>query len=221
MNKKSQWKGKSRFMAGFSLTELMVVIAILVIMMMAAAPIFVKSSQRARQASRELVKGHLQRARAHAIATRTYTAFVIADYAAGADFGGKMLGIAEVEKVASTEPPGSKFQITRSLQRWEPLPGNTVILSQPASRHTRATIMEVAERSPMAIARRPVTGTMIVFSPNGQIVSPISGAMEIAIGQGRVVGGQVTATESTNNRVSYDLLQVNRLTGRARLIDPS
>jgi hypothetical protein len=61
---------------------------------------------------------------------------------------------------------------------------------------------------------------VIVFSPTGQIISPANGAMEFVLGQGSVKAGQVTATEKTGNRVSYDLLQINRLTGRTRQIDP-
>ena len=44
--------------------------------------------------------------------------------------------------------------------------------------------------------------------------------MEIVLGQGKVIGGQLTATEKNDNKVSYDLLQINRLTGRARQLDP-
>ena len=205
---------------GFSLTELLVVMLILMIMLVAAAPVFMKSSQRARQGARELVKGHLQRARAHAIANGKATAVIVPDYSAGADLGGKMLGIAEVNWVSTPENPAGSYQITQLLQRWESLPGSMVVMSQSVSRHPRPTVMELSLRSPMTIARRPITGAVIVFSPTGQIVSPSGGVMEIALGQGRLIGGQLTATEKNGNKVSYDLLQINRLTGRARQLDP-
>lgn len=205
---------------GFSLTELLVVMVILMILLVAAAPVFMKSGQRARQSAREMVQGHLQRARSHAIATGVSTAVIVPDYNAGNDLGGKMLGIAEVNWVATPNGGGGSFQITRMLQRWESLPGSMLVLSQAATRHPRTTVMELALRSPMTVAGKAITGAVIVFSPTGQIVSPADGAMEIVLGQGNVKAGQVTATEKSGTRVSYDLMQINRLTGRTRSIDP-
>jgi prepilin-type N-terminal cleavage/methylation domain-containing protein len=209
-----------RRIRGFSLTELMVVMLILMILMVAVAPVFMKSSQRSRQSARELVKGHLERARSHAIASATSTAFIIPDYIAGNVIGGKMLGIAEVRWVTPPGQQNGNYEITRVLQRWESLPGNMVILPQNASGHPRATVMEQALRAPMTLSGKSITGAVVVFSSSGQIVSPASGTMEIILGQGRVIGGQVTATEKAGDRVSYDLLQINRLTGRARQLDP-
>jgi hypothetical protein len=106
------------------------------------------------------------------------------------------------------------------LQRWESLPGSMLVLSQASTRHPRTTIMEQSLRSPMTMAGKAITGAVIVFSPTGQVISPADGAMEIVLGQGNVRAGQVTATEKNGNRISYDLLQINRLTGRTRQIDP-
>jgi prepilin-type N-terminal cleavage/methylation domain-containing protein len=205
---------------GFSLTELLVVMGILMILLAAAAPVFMKSSQRARQTAREMVKGHLQRARSHAIATGASTAVIVPDYSAGSEIGGKMLGIAEVNWVSSPTASGGAYQVSQMLQRWESLPGSVHVLSQATTRHPRITIMEQSLRSPVMMAGKAISGAVIVFSPTGQIISPANGAMEIVLGQGSVKAGQVTATEKTGNRVSYDLLQINRLTGRTRQIDP-
>lgn len=216
---RQQAKSQSRA-RGFSLTELLVVMVILMILMVAAAPVFMKSSQRARQTAREMVKGHLQRARSHAIATGVSTAVIVPDYNAGNDMGGKMLGIGEVNWLPTPNASGGAFQITKLLQRWESLPGSMLVLSQSATRHPRTTIMEQSLRSPLTMAGRSFSGAVIVFSPTGQIISPADGVMEIVLGQGNVRAGQVNATEKSGNRVSYDLLQINRLTGRTRQIDP-
>lgn len=209
-----------RHKKGFSLTEMLVVMVILMVLMVALAPVFMKSSARARQSARELVMGHLQRARSHAIATGVSTAVIVPDYNAGNDIGGKMLGIAEVNWVATPDPTGGTYEITKVLQRWESLPGNMIVLTQATAGHPRTTIMEQSLRSPMTMSGKSITGAVIVFSPTGQIISPADGVMEIVLGQGRVTAGQVTATEKTGNKVSYDLLQINRLTGRARQLDP-
>ena len=193
---------------------------ILMVLLATAAPVFMKSSQRARQTAREMVKGHLQRARSHAIATGASTAVIVPDYSAGNEIGGKMLGIAEVNWVSTPTASGGAYQISQMLQRWESLPGSVHVLSQATTRHPRTTIMEQSLRSPMMMAGKTISGAVIVFSPTGQIISPANGAMEIVLGQGSVKAGQVTATEKNGNRVSYDLLQINRLTGRTRQIDP-
>lgn len=205
---------------GFSLTELLVVMVIMMILLVAAAPVFMKSSQRARQSARELVSGHLQRARSHAIATGTSTALIIPDYNAGNDIGGKMLGIAEVKWISDPTPTGGAYEIQKMLQRWESLPGSMLVMPQTTAAHPRPTIMEQALRSPMTISGKSITGAVIVFSPTGQIISPASGTIEIVLGQGTVTGGQVKATEKSGNQVSYDALQINRLTGRPRQLDP-
>lgn len=199
--------------------ELMIVMVILVLLMGTAAPSLMKSDHRARQAARELVKGHLQRARSHAIAQGVATAVVIPDYAAGDEQGGKMLGIAEVEWLPDAEESAGGYQVRRVLQRWEALPGKMMVFSQPVGQHSRATVMEKAYRSPVSLAGRSVVGALIVFSPNGQIVSPNQGALEILLGQGRVSGGQLVASQKSGQNVSCDLLQINRLTGRARQLD--
>lgn len=214
---RAKWHPRAR---GFSLTELLVVMVILMILLVAAAPVFMKSSQRARQGAREMVKGHLQRARSHAIATGVSTAVIVPDYSAGSDLGGKMLGLAEVNWTATPNAPSGAYQITKMLQRWESLPGSMLVLSQAATRHPSVTIMEQSLRSPLTMAGKSFSGAVIVFSPTGQIISPADGAMEIVLGQGNVRAGQVTATEKSGNRISYDLLQINRLTGRTRQIDP-
>jgi prepilin-type N-terminal cleavage/methylation domain-containing protein len=204
---------------GFSLTELLVVLAVLVLLMGAAAPTLMKSDQRARQAARELVKGHLQRARSHAIAQGVATAVVIADYAAGEEQGGKMFGMAEVEWKVDPQQLAGRYQVTRVLQRWEMLPGTIFVFSQSAAQYARATVMEQACRAPVMLSGRSVTGVLIVFSANGQIVSPSQGPIELLLGQGRVSGGQVVAISKSGQSLACDRLQINRLTGRARQID--
>ena len=57
------------------------------------------------------------------------------------------------------------------------------------------------------------------FSSSGEIIYPADKAIEITMGAANIVNGAVVATEKNGNATSYDLLQVNRLTGRARLIE--
>lgn len=201
---------------GFSLTEMMLVMVILLLLLGAAAPTYWRSEQRARESARSLVKSHLQRARSHAIARGVATAVVIPDDAAGELMGGKMLGLAEVEWMPDPERMSGQYRVTRVLQRWEVLPGTMMVYSQLAGQHVRATVMEQAFRSPVTLGGRSVEGVLIVFSPAGQILSPSHGALEILLGPGRVSGGQWKALTQLGQQGACDVLQINRLTGRAR-----
>lgn len=204
---------------GYSLTELLVVLVIVMILMVASAPLFMKSNERARQSSRDLITGHLQRARSHAIATGASTAVLIPDYHPDHNLGGKLLGIAEVNWVATPDNHGGSYEVIQILQRWESLPGQMMVLPQSVTSHPRTTIMEQSLRATMTVSGKSLTGAIIVFSPTGQIISPATGAMELLLGHGTVHNGQITATETSGQRISYDTLQINRLTGRARQLD--
>jgi prepilin-type N-terminal cleavage/methylation domain-containing protein len=205
---------------GFSLVEMLVVMVILLILIGIAAPAFVKTSARARQATRELVKGHLMRARSNAIATGQSTAVIFPDYTAGNDIGGKMLGIAEVTSVADPANAGKMtYNVSKVLQRWEKIPGAVMILNQSSTGYANATIMEQATKISASITGRNVTGSFIVFAPNGQIVFPANQTIEVVLGLGSNAGGTVKASEKIDNNISYDLLQINRLSGKARLIE--
>ncbi len=206
---------------GFSLVEMLVVMVILLILIGIAAPAFVKTSARARQATRELVKGHLMRARSNAIATGQNTAVIFPDYIAGNDIGGKMLGIAEVTwKTDPVDVTKNAYAVTKVLQRWEKIPGSVMILNQASSGFARTTIMEQTTKISSTIAGKNITGSFVVFAPNGQIVFPANQTIEIILGLGSNSGGSVKATEKNDSKVSYDILQINRISGKARLIEP-
>ena len=204
----------------FSLVEMLVVMVILVILLIAAVPIFLKTSARARQSSREIVKGHLMRARSHSIATCGNTAVIFIDYAAETGVAGKMLGIAEVEwKIDTTGTKKSAYRVANVLQRWEKLPGQVMFLNQKITGNGKPTIMEETEKLATTVNKKSVTGTFLVFAPSGEIIYPADKAIAITLGSANLVNGSAVATEKTGNATSYDLLQVNRLTGRARLIE--
>jgi hypothetical protein len=76
--------------------------------------------------------------------------------------------------------------------------------------------MDVDENFRVRLNRKDVDARAIIFSPSGQIVAPVDQAIEILLGAGNLTNGQVTATEKNGGKISYDRLQINRLTGRAR-----
>ncbi len=207
---------------GFSLLELLAVIATITILLVAAVPVFSITSNSARQASREIIKGHLQQARAHAISSGTPTALAIPVLGAPEELGARALSLVEVNKTGSAYTPLLDAQGTqRLLQGWERLPGNFHFLSNAQIPGSKATIVDAPERLQTDYRNRPVSCHLIVFAPNGQIVHPPSGTvLLIAIAQAVKRGGSLTLTQKNQGQPVFDLLVVNRLTGRTRFAQP-
>ena len=204
----------------FSLVEILVVISIIAVMLAVAIPIFSDPSNNARQASREIVKAHLQRARAHAIASGSPTAVAIPVLSTGGELGGRAISLFEVVRNgAEYEPALDDNGEERLLQRWETLPGNFHFMPKSLISSTKPTIVDTTETLLTNYKGKAVTCHMIVFSPNGQIVLP-SSETNIAIARAVNRGNSLTLTQKSGGEPLFDFLQVNRLTGRTRSIQP-
>ena len=210
----------NRSLSAFSLVELLAVIAIMAILLAAAVPLFADPSNSARQASREIIKAHLQRARAHAIASGSSTAITIPVISTGGELGGRAISLFEVEKTATGYKPalddagGEKI-----LQRWETLPGNFHFMPSSLISSPKPTIVDTPETLLTNHKGKAVTCHLIVFAPNGQIVLP-SSETNIAIARATRRGNSLALTQKSKGSPVYDLLLVNRLTGRSRSIQP-
>ena len=210
----------NRSLSAFSLVELLAVIAIMAILLAAAVPLFADPSNSARQASREIIKAHLQRARAHAIASGSSTAITIPVLSTGGELGGRAISLFEVEKTATGYKPalddagGEKI-----LQRWETLPGNFHFMPSSLISSPKPTIVDTPETLLTNYKGKAVTCHLVVFAPNGQIVLP-SSETNIAIARATNRGNSLTLTQKSDGKPVFEFLQVNRLTGRSRSIQP-
>lgn len=204
----------------FSLIELLAVIAILGLLMAAVVPIFSNSSNNARQASREIVKAHLQRARAHAIATGTPTAVAVPVLASGGGLGARALSLFEVGLDSGSYVPTKDADGNdRLLQSWQTLPGNFHFLAGSQIPSGKQTFIDAADTMPTNYKGQALTCHIIVFAPTGQIVRPLT-EINIATAQAAARGSALTLTEKTGGEAVIDFLQVNRLTGRTRFLEP-
>lgn len=211
---------KCNFAPAFSLIELLVVITIIAVLLAASIQIFSNPSHRARQASRDIIQAHLQQARAHAIASGKPTAIAIPMLTSGGEIGARAMSLIEVEKTGATYTPALDDDgEEKLLQRWEILPGDFHFI--PASMTTSAspTIVDSADTLESNHRGNSTTCHIIVFASNGQIVLPTT-AVNIAIAKATSRGGSLVVTERTGGAPVYEFLQVNRLTGRARSIQP-
>jgi hypothetical protein len=185
-----------------------------------AVPLLSDPSNNARQASREIIKAHLQRARAHAIASGSSTAIAIPVLATGGELGGRAISLFEVVKTATGyEPAKDETGSEKLLQRWETLPGNFHFMPKSLISSTKPTIVDTTETLLTNYKGKAVTCHLIVFSPNGQIVLP-SSETNIAIARATNRGNSLTLTQKTDGKPVFEFLQVNRLTGRSRSIQP-
>ena len=213
-------EARDRRAPAFSLIELLAVMAIIAVLFAAAAPIFSDSANNARNASREIIKAHLQQARAHAIATSTATAVAIPVLASGGDLGARAISLFEVELDGTSYLPSKDSAGNeRMLQRWQTLPGKFHFLPAAQVSSAKPTIVDSADTMPTNVKGNALTCHIIVFGPNGQIVRP-STEINIATAQAAARGNSLTLTQKTGGKPVFDLLQVNRLTGRARFVEP-
>lgn len=207
---------------GFSLIELLVVIVIISILLVAAVPIFSDSSNSARRGSKELIKAHLQQARAHAIANNTATAVLIPDFESGSELGARSISLFEVElENGIYQPIENASGDDRMIQRTEILPGGFHFVPSSSVSSSKPTLVDLPDTMPTRFKNEDRDNHFIVFAPNGQIVRPISGTpINIAIAKATRRGSSLTLTEKTAGQPVFEMFQVNRLTGRTRPIEP-
>lgn len=211
---------RNRHAPAFGLIELLVVMAIIAVLLVAAVPILSNSSNNARQASQAIIKEHLQQARSHAIATSTATAVAIPVLASGGELGARSISHFEVKlDGANYVPTKDESGHENQLQRWEFLPGNFHFLSAAQTSSDKPTIVDSADTMQTNFKSKTLTCHIIVFAPNGQIVRP-STEINIATAQAANRKNSLILTQQTNGEPVFDLLQVNRLTGRTRFVEP-
>lgn len=109
---------------------MLVVIVVIVLLLLTGAPLLSDSSVNARQTSREIVRTHLQQARAQAIASERATAVIIAGDIGGVTKTGGLITLAEVESLPSGTVP---FKVSRLIMRWTALPENMFFLTKAAT----------------------------------------------------------------------------------------
>jgi prepilin-type N-terminal cleavage/methylation domain-containing protein len=209
-----------RWAPAFSLIECLAVIAIIAVLLVTAIPMFSNSAVNASQASREIVKAHLQQARAHAIASGSSTAVAIPALGSGGELGARAISLFEVEKSGASYIPATDTNGDEMLlQRWETLPGNFHFLAASQVSSGKPTIVDSADTLQTNYKGKAVTCHLIVFAPTGQIVLPAS-EVNIALAQAVTRGSSLSLTRKNGSSPVFDLLQVNRLTGRTRSIQP-
>ena len=209
------------FSIGFSMIEMLVVIAIISILLVAAVPILSNTSSNARQSSREIVKAHLRQARAHAISSGNATAIAIPSLATGGELGARAVTLFEVESDGSgyTVMTDADTEEELQLQRWEILPGKFHFVDAAEISGSDITVLDQTQTLETAYKGEEIICHMVVFSPSGQVVYPV-GEVNIVISQAVRQGKSLRLTEMNGSDPVFEIFQVNRLTGRTRALRP-
>ena len=212
---------KSSLPSAFSLIELLVVIAIVLTLGGIAISGLSNSSHTARQNSRELVKAHLQQARAHAIATRATTALVIPIKSSGEN-GLHAISMIEVKRTdVGYAPVENENGEAALLQRWTKLTKSFHFVTNTMIGSDLLTVVDHEETLTILHHGSEIECHMVVFAPNGQITYPIAGApIHIAIAEVAHKGDAFSISQMTNDKPVFDLLVVNRLTSKTRNFIP-
>lgn len=212
--------------AGFTLVEVLVVIAVMGILLGVAVSAFSRTGTAERKAARGEILSLLTRARSQAISTGQATAVAMV----GLDDGpeekrGKALTLFAVKR----NEIGDEWVVDEQLRRWVTLPGKTVLLNGSLAATAGGKGVNVLDEAVWLEAEVPggtsgrkvsVKLSFVVFEATGVVSHPSgSGRIEFAIGEGFMQGGslRVTGTTSTGTAV-VDRVVLSRLTGRAQSV---
>lgn len=208
---------KRTLRTGFSLVELVVVMAIMAMILALAAISMRPSALRAAHVSRDLVIAQVNRARSHAIASGIPTAVVFSPYQEGpAEKRGRMMGLVEVKNGTLA---GADHEVARVLARWEELPKGQFFLTQALAQRQTTTVLDGERKLHLTVDGEEVEGNYLLFSREGEVIYPTASKIEICLAPAVMQNGRPRLTGENQDGSSVDVIEVSRLSGRVRLIN--
>lgn len=206
---------KKRARAGFSLVELVAVMAVMAVVLTMAAVNYSSSPERSARVARDLVVAQVTRARSHAIATGIPTALVLSPYHTGPSATrGRMMGLVEVKK-SSDAAVG--FEADRVLTRWRELPKGQLFVPQSLAQRSQATVLDSEKKLTLSLNGELIAVPYLLFSREGRVLYPPTAKIEICLAPAIVDNGNPRLTGVNQDGSSVEVIEVSRLSGRARL----
>lgn len=217
---------RPRLGSGFTLVEVLVVVAVIGILLAVGAAAFMSTGTSERRVARGEILAMLTRARSQAIASGEPTAMVAVGLGAGPEeMRGKAVTVFEVKQdVASAQ-----WEVVRQMRRWAFLPGATILLDGSAtggSDNKGSNFMDgdqllaVQVPSGVGTGKDEVAAPFVVFDATGAVIYPSgSGRIEFHIGEGVFRSGGLTVTnKAASGAAITDRVVLSRLTGRAQTV---
>lgn len=225
-NESLPMKVPPRLGRGFTLMEVLVVVAVIGILLVVGAGAYSSTGTSERRVARAEIQGMLTRARSHAISSGVPTALVVVGLTSGPDkMRGRALTLFEVKRDAT----GEKWEAGEQLRRWVYLPGATLLIDGSlvgATSGKGSNLLDEAILLPVGVPAESggrkvdVDASFVVFEATGAVSHPAgSGRIEFFIGEGVWRSGSVTVTgKSASGQAIADRVVLSRLTGRAQSV---
>lgn len=208
---------------GFSLVEMVAVIAVVVILLIAGVNLIGNTSAQARKAASDQITGLIEQARTTAIASR---ATVILAVAEPGDLPATdercRLGLFRVE--GEWNPESATGPVTCVLlSRWKPLETGVVLLGSDASGGSEPVVNPLSTSELDVSYKTNKTYSVkvhaLAFNSRGGLVYPVGSApANLRIAEGGYRGGKASPNKR-NNSVAENILRVGRVTARPYRID--
>ena len=207
--------------AGFSLVEMVVVLAILVILLGSTAMYMSGGTDKARRAATDQVAGMVEQARKTALVSRSQVMLAIAEPGSLPGHQDKcVLGLLRLEGDWDPKAPGPVA--AELLGRWRPLETGVIFLGGDTGNLInpldlpKLTIRYTTNRTIEAEVRA------LAFNARGRLIHPVGSAPGVLrIADGAYPGGVTTPKrQGADQRISDTWLKIGRVTGRAYEVTP-
>jgi len=208
----------SRRQRGFSLIEMVAVIAILVTLMTAGITLLSGTGAQSRKAGTDLISGLIEQARTRAITSRSKILLAIAE--PGDLPGGDercRIGMFRIDE-STASPPVTTYVL---LNRWQTLNTGIVLLPDPNSPTNAMNSPQIPVTYRAGNRDLTINVHAIVFTSRGGLAYPEgSTPIELRIAEGGYRGGEPKPNRPADQtKIPENRLKIGRVTARPYRID--
>lgn len=202
---------------GFSLVELLVVMAIMLIVVALSASLFKSTGASKLRSSADQVVGMIEQARTAAITRRKPVMLAVREPAASGE-DEVLIGLFELEDLGGA--PDGSGHAARLMRRWQRLPSGVVFLDGPVEAADATGLRNLADEDPITVTWRDGAQSEamhgVVFTPRGGMGLPAgSDPMVFKIGLGAYQDGRPVSTGAGSVRA----FRIGRVVARPWRLD--
>jgi len=210
VNSPRNWRSVS-YARGFTLVEIVVTIAILVILLSAGVSLLGGTGPQARRSAVDVLTGMIEQARTTAITTRSSVVLAVAEPAAGGDNRYRV----GLFKVTSWPDDSSAPTGMTPLGRWRLLESGVILLDGSAGAGLTNPLNEAA------VAAGKASAHIVAFDPRGGVRYPAGSApLVFRVAEGAYRNGKaIPNRRAGSTTVPETLIRIGRVTARPYRMD--